>query len=79
MNKIMAFVEEMDGTGDHQVKRSKSGSERQRLHVFSHFQDLDVISAYIYMCVCIDYNHGTGSRVRGARGVGKREMGCEED
>lgn len=34
-------LQEMDGTGDHHTKCSKSGSERQILHVFSHTCNLD--------------------------------------
>jgi hypothetical protein len=31
----------MDGTGYHDFKGNKTGSEREMLHVFSHMQNLD--------------------------------------
>jgi hypothetical protein len=32
----------MDGIGGHHIKRDKSSSERQILHVFTHMQNLDI-------------------------------------
>jgi hypothetical protein len=33
----------MDGTGEHHLKWRKPGSENQKLHVFSHMQNIDTI------------------------------------
>jgi hypothetical protein len=37
-NEIMSFCRSVDGTREHHVKWSKPGSERKRLHVFSHMR-----------------------------------------
>jgi hypothetical protein len=38
----------MDGTGDHHVKQSKPGLERQRLHVFFHIWKIDPKDKHIH-------------------------------
>jgi hypothetical protein len=40
-NEIVCFAGKMDGNGDHLVKPSKPGSERQRSLIFSHMWTTD--------------------------------------
>jgi hypothetical protein len=38
----------MDGTGEHHLKQSLPGSEGQKLHVFSHMWNTDLIQIQQY-------------------------------
>jgi hypothetical protein len=40
----------MNGTGDHHIKQSKPGSERQRSHVFSNMWKIDPKDKCIHEC-----------------------------
>jgi hypothetical protein len=47
-NEILSFFRYIDETGDHNVKRSKPGSERQKSHVVFHMWKPDYLYVYIY-------------------------------
>jgi hypothetical protein len=53
----------MDGTGDHRVKQSEPGSERQRSHIFSPMWKIDSKGKCIHKynkSVVVDYLRGLG-------------------